>query len=152
MKEIFPIAPAGQSAYLMLVPIALLLLVGLVFIVVTAMTMGRGSVEVSSGEVRIKAPFYGRSVPMASIDCASARIIDLTTAGDLRPRMRTNGIGLPGYAAGWFKLSNGERALLLVTDKRRVLYLPTREGYSILVSASAPEKLLEAIRRNGGAA
>lgn len=151
MKEVFPIAPAGQSAFLLLVPIALLLLAGLVFVVITATAMGRGSVEVSPGEIRIRAPFYGRSIPMASLDGAAARVIDLTDAGDLRPRIRTNGIGLPGYATGWFRLRNGERALLLVTDKKRVLYLPTREGYSILVSASEPEKLLEAIRKNGGA-
>jgi hypothetical protein len=149
MKEVFPIAPAGPSAYLLLVPIALLLLAGLVFVVLTATAMGRGAVEVSPGGIRIRAPFYGRTVPMASLDCASARVIDLTTAGDLRPKWRTNGIGLPGYAVGWFKLGGGERALLVVTDKKRVLFLPTREGYSILVSASEPEKLLEAIKRSG---
>jgi|WetSurMetagenome_2_1015567.scaffolds.fasta_scaffold70888_4 hypothetical protein len=152
MKEVFPIAPAGPSAYMLLVPIGLLLLAGLAFVILTATAMGRGSVEVSPGEIRIRAPFYGRTVPVASIDCASARVVDLTTEGDLRPRWRTNGIGLPGYGAGWFKLRNGERALLLVTDKSRVLYLPTREGYSILLSASEPQKLLEAIRKNGAPA
>ncbi len=148
MREVFPMAPAGGSALLMLVPIGLLLAAGLVFVVYTATSMGRGSVEVSAGSLRINAPFYGRSLPLASVDVAAARVVDLTREDDLRPTLRTNGIGLPGYSTGWFKLRGGGRALLVVTDKRRVLYLPTREGYSVLVSAAEPERLLEAIRRN----
>ncbi|MCL4503732.1 MAG: hypothetical protein M1438_18045 [Deltaproteobacteria bacterium] len=38
-------------------------------------------------------------------------------------------------------------AAVLVFGKRRVVYLPTREGYSLLLSVAEPEKFLEALRQ-----
>lgn len=42
--------------------------------------------------------------------------------------------------------------LIYLTDRRRVLYLPTTEDYSVLLSSEEPERLLEALkeRRRGG--
>jgi hypothetical protein len=65
----------------------------------------------------------------------------------LRPRSRRLGTGLPGYAAGWFRLNNGERALVYLTRPKPVLYVPTTLGYSLLLSPQDPENLLAAIRR-----
>lgn len=73
--------------------------------------------------------------------------MDLTESPNYRPVWRTNGAGLPGYGSGWFQLENGDKALIFVTDKRRVVYLPTREGYSLLLSVPEPEKFLEALRQ-----
>ena len=69
---------------------------------------------------------------------------------ELRPRWRTNGVAIPGYQSGWFKLRNGERALLFVRDKRRVVYVPTSEGYSLLVSVDEPERVAAQLRQSGG--
>ena len=55
-----------------------------------------------------------------------------------------------GHAACWFRLRNGEKALLYLTDRARVVYLPTRDGYSVLVSSHAPERLLSALRDAAG--
>jgi hypothetical protein len=43
-------------------------------------------------------------------------------------------------------LRNGEKALVFVTDPKSVAYVPTRAGYSILVSVAEPARLLEAVR------
>ena len=147
MKEIFPIAPASSSALLLLVPIGIILIASLVLVILTATSINRGSVEVSADGIQINAPFYGRSIPLTSVITDQARVIDATTDADLRPKWRTNGIGLPGYAAGWFKLQNGEKALVLMTDRRKVLYFQTRDGYSVLISAVDPEKILSAINK-----
>jgi Bacterial PH domain len=151
MKEIFPIAAASSNALLLLLPIVLILVAGLALVILTATSIGRGSVEVSTDSIRLRAPIYGRSIPMTSIMAEQAQIIDTTKEANLRPKWRTNGIGLPGYAAGWFKLQNGEKALVLMTDRHKVLYLPTREGYSVLVSAAEPERLLASIKKHGSA-
>ena len=66
---------------------------------------------------------------------------------ELKPARRTNGIGLPGYSEGWFKLANGERALLFVSDKVNVVYIPTREGYSVLLSTANHEEFLESLNK-----
>jgi hypothetical protein len=71
-----------------------------------------------------------------------ARAADLTREGSLAFRWRTNGAALPGYKSGWFKLADGEKALAFVTDQRRVAYLPTSAGYSLLVSVEDPNALI----------
>ena len=57
------------------------------------------------------------------------------------------GTGLPGYKAGWFKLQNGEKALLSLTDTRRAVYVPTSRGFALLVSPAQPDSFVAALRR-----
>jgi hypothetical protein len=56
------------------------------------------------------------------------------------------GTGLPGYQAGWFRLRNGEKALLDLTDRRRAVYIPTGAGYSLLLSPADPDGFLSRLR------
>jgi hypothetical protein len=86
-------------------------------------------------------------VPWAALRVKEARVVDLAREADLEPRSRRVGTGLPGYAAGWFRLRNGERALLYLTARRRVLYVPTTAGYTILLSPGDPEGMLAELRR-----
>ena len=54
---------------------------------------------------------------------------------------------MPGYNAGWFRLKNGSKALLALTDRSSVVYIPTTEDYSILLSVADPEAFLAAARQ-----
>ena len=74
----------------------------------------------------------------------------LSGDSEFKPIRRTNGIGLPGYSAGWFKLANGEKALLFVTDRGKVVYMPTTDGYSVLLSTVNPEEFLESLNKEWG--
>lgn len=56
------------------------------------------------------------------------------------------GTGLRAFAAGWFRLRGGEKALIYLTDRHSVLYVPTLDGYSLLLSSSEPERFLAALR------
>lgn len=56
------------------------------------------------------------------------------------------GTGLGGFAAGWFRLANLEKALIYLTDGSRVAYLPTHDDYLVLVSFAEPERLIAALR------
>ena len=53
---------------------------------------------------------------------------------------------MPGLRAGWFRLRNNERALVYLTNPFHVTYLPTKEGYVLLISTTA---LLDALREHG---
>jgi hypothetical protein len=64
-----------------------------------------------------------------------------------QPKWRTNGTAIPGYRAGWFKLRNGEKALMFVTETTDVVYLPTREGYSVLMSVTNPDEFLQFLQQ-----
>ena len=93
----------------------------------------------------INGAIYGRFIPKESIIIGDSRIVNLNVEGELRPVRRTNGIGLPGLSEGWFRLANGERALMFVTDRDSVVYMPTREGYSVLLSTVNAEEFLESL-------
>jgi hypothetical protein len=74
-----------------------------------------------------------------------ARRVSLEADSELAPRRRTMGTGMPGYQAGWFRLKNGEKALLYLTDRSRAVYVPTTEGYSVLLSPADPDSFLQAL-------
>ena len=50
-------------------------------------------------------------------------------------------------APGWFRLKNGEKALVSLTDRHRAVYVPTSRGYALLVSPAEPDSFLAALRR-----
>lgn len=168
----FPIAPADSAALLAILA-AIALLLGFVTwqvwrrpdtprwarAVVTAVSLlvavlmagslngSRGSlVEIGNGAVRLHGDMYGRTIPIADVRSDAARVVDLDAEPGLRPRLRTNGVGLPGYQAGWFQLSDGSRALLYLTDRRRAVHVPTTRGYALLLSAEEPERFVDALR------
>lgn len=151
MAELYQIAPAGKLPVLFLAPFVLLVFAVFVFLFWTAASIGRGQVELTSRVLKIDVPMYGKTIPLTSLKPDSAKIVDLAVEKSISLKRRTNGIGLPNYAAGWFKLRNGEKALAFVTDMHNVLYLPTREGYSVLISVVEPAKLLAALKRRAEA-
>ena len=104
-------------------------------------------VEVSHAGVCIKATFYGRTIPTSSIALDEVRVVDLTNETDLRIRWKTNGASVPGFQAGWFRLKNRAKALCFVTDETRVVYVPTRETFVVLLSVDDPEDFVQALHK-----
>lgn len=102
--------------------------------------------EVGPAGLRVRGTLYGRLVPAAALRAGEARRVDLAAEPDLTPVVRTNGIGLPGYGAGWFRLAGGARALAFVTDRARLVHVPTAAGYALLLSADDPDGLVTALR------
>jgi hypothetical protein len=144
--QTFQIAPAEFKAmwFLVVIVIAVMVLGGGVL----AMTV-RGSrsstFEVSSAGLRLRGDLYGRLIPADQLRVGDARRVDFTKSPELQPRRRTMGTGMPGYQAGWFRLQNGERALVYMTDRRRAVYIPTTDGYAVLVSPANPDGFLSAL-------
>lgn len=150
MTETFSIIPAGTRPLWVLLPVLGLLLALLVGALVVLGGAWHGSqrarFEVSPSGLRLRGDVYGRLIPAADLKGGAARIVDLRSAPEYRATKRLFGTGLPGYQAGWFRLGNGEKALLFVTDWSNVVYLPTRGGYSVLLSPTQPRSLLQALR------
>jgi hypothetical protein len=142
MQEVFYIEPAsGRSMWFFAVILVPLLLLFGWF----AYASRQARFELRDDGLRIRSAVYGRTIPAHSLVVEDARIVDLRR--ELQPTLRTNGIGMPGYSAGWFRLRGESRALLFVTDRSRVVYLPTREGWPVLLSVQEPEAFLEALRQ-----
>ena len=103
----------------------------------------RAAVVVGKDAVRLHIPVYGRSIPRASIDRAAARVITFGSSPQLKPRLRTNGMSVPGYHVGWFRLANGSRALAALTAMDQELaYVPLVDGTAALLSVRDPKGLV----------
>lgn len=105
----------------------------------------RRSVVLEAGTLVIKAGLNTRRVPATAIELERARIIDLDTVSELQPGRMTLGSSLPGYRAGWFRTRQWGSGFYLLTDRRRVLWLPERDGAHLLLSLHQPQALLAAL-------
>lgn len=146
--ETFPIAPVPTRALWFFLPIGLLLIGVAVMLTLIALGQSRARYELSSDGLMLRGDIYGRK-PIATADLrgGAARMVDLDREPDLRPSLRTFGTALPGYRSGWFRLRNGDKALVSLTDPHHVVYVPTTQGFVLLLSPSHPDHFLEALRK-----
>lgn len=75
------------------------------------------------------------------------RVVNLDEHTELKPVIRTWGIGMPGLASGWFRLRNGAKAFCVVTDRERVTVLRADDGLWILLSLADPSPLKTVLAR-----
>ena len=143
--KVFPIIPASATPFWVILGILILFLALSAFFIFIAYSARHLRCELNGGGLRVRGGIYGRFLPKDSLIKENAKILNLGIDTEYQPRIRTNGIGLPGYKEGWFKLKNGERALLFITDVSRVVYIPTKKGYSVLLSTHQPEELLKSM-------
>lgn len=122
----------------------------LVVAAVAALTfwgLGRRAVELDARQLRVKAAMFNHHVDASDLDVDRAHIVDLDERTELKPILKAFGMALPGFKAGWFLLRDRSRAFCLLTSRRRVLWLPTRTGKSLMLSLERPDALLEALRQ-----
>lgn len=144
MSKVFPITPVPLKAFSVIGIVIILLVITIGSLAYSALNT---RFEINSEGLHIKGAIFGRFIPKESIMVENTRILNLNVESDLKPVRRTWGTSLPGYNEGWFKLANGERALLFVSDRVNVVYIPTREGYSVLLSTVNHEKFLESLNK-----
>ncbi len=120
MKEVFPIIAPSNGAFWFFGGLALLMLAVAAGFLWAFLSIRSMQVEVSEQGMRLSGDFYGRLIPWSKLRLNEARVVDLANEPNLMPTRRTLGTGLPGYQAGWFRLKNGEKGLLYLTDKSRV--------------------------------
>ena len=83
--------------------------------------------------------------PLATLRLHGLHIVDLDTHTELKPMLRTYGIGMPGLAAGWFRLRNREKAFCVLTSRNRVSALQADDGTRVLLSLADPAPLRDAL-------
>jgi hypothetical protein len=151
MKQVFEIAPPPGFGLWLILGGILALMLGLAAVFAWFGYSARNTrFEVSPDGLSIRGAMYGRSIPLRDLDVDRAQIIDFGRDREYRLSARTNGVGLPGYRAGWFLLHNGEKALVFHTGGSEAVYIPTRQGYSLLMAPRSPRELLEALKQAAG--
>jgi hypothetical protein len=126
---------------LLLLPLAIAALMGYL-----AYSTRHVTFEVSPHGLRISGDLFGRAIPRGSLRVEDSEIMDLKKDKTHEPILRTMGVGLPGYYSGWFRLRDGGKGLLFLTDRSRTVYLPTIDGYSLLISPDDPQGFLVALQ------
>ena len=150
MPQTFSIVPADVRVLWLIAAMPIVVSLVVIYVLGSALTSARGATfDVSADGLRLRGDLYGRLIPAAELRVAEARRVDFERQPELAPRRRTMGTGLPGYQAGWFRLRNGEKALLYLTDRSRAVYVPTSAGYSVLVSPTEPDRFLAALTAIG---
>lgn len=147
MEETFPMIPAGNGMAWLAAVVGVVLALVLGLMIWFAVAAKHVDFTVKPGWLSIRGGPYGRTIALSDLDLERARAVDLHDEPDLRVRWKTNGAALPGLAMGWFRLKDKSKSLLFVTDSRRVLYVPTRLGWSLQLSTAEPERLLASLRR-----
>lgn len=145
MKEVFPITPASGGPIVFLAIMVAFLLGLCALFGWLAWSSRNAVVELQPDRLAITGVMYGRSVPISHLKMEEAQAIDMGQ-GDYRLGIKTNGAGLPGFAAGWFRTVRGVKVLAFVTDPHRVAWIPTTEGYTLALSVAEPDRLLERLQ------
>lgn len=147
MHDSFPMIPAGNGMAWLTAGVGTLLLGVLGLLAWFAVAVKHVDFVVEPGWLAIRGGPYGRRLALSDLELERAQVVDLAAAPDLRPRWKTNGASLPSVKMGWFRLKDQSKALLFVTDRTRVLHIPTRLGWNLQMSTEDPEALLASLRR-----
>jgi len=102
-------------------------------------------VKVTAEAIEIEG-MYPKRIIRGNIVLDGAKVLNLKRDKSVRLTRRNNGINLGGYRAGWFEVNHEGQALVVITDRSRVVYLPTREDYVVMLSMDDPEYFLETLR------
>ena len=144
------IGPASSKALWFFAVIIAIMAAVTVLMIWSTWSTRHSRVEVEVQGIRLVGDLWGRRIPFEKLELERARRINLHQEREYGLRRRTMGTGLPGYSAGWFKLANGEKALVYVTDPHNVVYIPTTDGYSLLLSVTEPDRFLARLGATGG--
>jgi hypothetical protein len=94
----------------------------------------RIAVTLDDDELTVVTGLATQYFPLSALRAHGVRIVDFAAHPELKPFLRTWGIGLPGLASGWFRLRNKGKALCVLTGRERVTVLRTDDGIWVLLS------------------
>jgi hypothetical protein len=126
---------------------------GMLVVPALMLAMARRAVLLDGDMLVVRAGLHTRRVPVASLAPEHARVVDLDERTGLRPLLKTWGMAMPGFQAGWFRQREGLRKVFcLLTDRRRVLWMPVPDDGDLMLSLERPQSLLDALAAHPGVA
>ncbi|MGA9578019.1 MAG: PH domain-containing protein [Terrimicrobiaceae bacterium] len=99
--------------------------------------------EITDGRLFVRGDIFCWRFPVSNMNLGPSVVLDLTQWPDFKPRRKIIGTNMPGYQSGEFLLENGRRAIVFLSDLRRVLCILMNDGKFLLLSCADPEGLLE---------
>lgn len=99
-------------------------------------------VQVSQGQLKISAShFYSYEVALNKLDLRNA------STGLFPTEYKLNGIGLPGYAAGWFQMQGHGRVFALKSEGTQI-FIPAKDKsvQGVIFSVQAADEVLKTLK------
>jgi hypothetical protein len=132
--------PSWLLIFALAVALGFLLSLTVALLAVLLYVATRNEVSLREGTLHLKGGSFHQRVELPAI--TGARIVDLNTERELQPCQRENGVRLPGYRVGWFRLRDGAWTFVLLAAGRRAVYVTTTKGFSVLLGVKKPARLL----------
>lgn len=104
--------------------------------------MRRHRLRMDAGGVELATTFYTRRLRWEQLRLDAARVVDIAERTELRPLLKTNGASMPGFHSGWFRSRSFTRLFVATVGGRRLLWVPTRQGYDLLLQPRKPAAVL----------
>lgn len=118
--------------------------VGVPVLAVIAWQLVGTQVRLGEDGLHVDGGLYHVAVPYADIDVA--RIVVGGRADLPSLRLRTNGIGLPGAALGWFRTAD-RTVFAAYSGADGSVYIPTRRAHDLMLSPDDAERLVRELSR-----
>ena len=131
-------------------PATIALVLAIAWVIVDRLVQ-RHRLAVDAAGMEVATTLYRRRVAWSDLDLAAARVIDIDEHPESRPLLKTSGVSLPGFRSGWFRSRNLGKLFVAMSGGSRLLRIPTRAGYTLLLQPGDPGALLARLRELAGA-
>lgn len=92
----------------------------------TAWWLSDNKVQFVENSLYIQAGFYQAMIPDLTLPDCSINVFSQAELGSFTPKVAVNGIHLPNYRVGWYRLQNNELAfVMLIGDYQEVTVVKT---------------------------
>jgi hypothetical protein len=126
--------------------------IALVVCVLLDWLMRRQRLQLDAAALDIVTTFYHQRLPLSDLQLDAARVVAIDEHTELKPLLKTNGMALPGFASGWFRSRAFKKLFVATAGGERLLWLPTRRGFALLLQPRQPQALLDRLRELAAAA
>lgn len=140
-----PLSGFAQDHPLLLKASALLvvlLVVGGLFALLWWM-MRRHRMVMDQAGLDLVTSFYRRRLAWPDLRLEQARVVSLGEHPELKPALKSNGYAMPGFRSGWFRTRKLSKVFVATAGGDRVLWIPTTQGYDLLLQPRNPQATLQ---------
>lgn len=125
--------------------LGLIIGIGPAILIGAAMGVRNPQAKLGKEGLSIKVSFIDKHWAISAIDRSNAALVNLESRQELRPKWKLWGAAMPGLNSGLFKLYDGRKAHVYITDRSKVVYLPTQSG-PVLLSLERPREFLDMLQ------
>lgn len=97
--------------------------------------LSQNSVQLKGDALTLQAGVYKTSVPALSASHNKVAVVGFTELGDFTPKDAVDGIRLPSYQVGWFRLSNDDVAFVMLIGEVAKVSIVRSPQHTVIVGA-----------------